>query len=112
MGKSSPGLRLMGKMGLSAPGTFAPVAAAKRSNPGTTRSSTFWVSTQRPESIGLGSRRIHRSLSKSIGEAQVCVNADSIFPRSAEVNFPSLAGWRSTVGVISISMFLGSSAPL
>ena len=46
-------------------------SAAKRSKPGTMRSRTFCVRPNGRNSIGLGSRLINRSLSKSIGEAQV-----------------------------------------
>ena len=39
------------------------------------------------------------------------VNADLIFPRSAEVKFPSLAGWGSAVGEIDASVFRRLSPP-
>ena len=38
------------------------------------------------------------------------VNADLIFPRSAEAKFPSLAGGRSAVGLIGVSVFGRPSA--
>jgi transposase len=45
------------------------------------------------------------------GAAQrMLVNADLIFPRSAEAKFPSLAGGRSAVGLIGVSVFGRPSA--
>jgi len=38
------------------------------------------------------------------------VNADSISPRSAQAKFTSLAGWRSAVGLIGVSVFGRPSA--
>lgn len=50
----------------------------------------------------------HRS-SCRLRHAPIAVNADFDFPRSAEVKFPSLAGWRSAEFVIGASIFWRSS---